>query len=55
MRSAKKVEKHAAMVALHVMHHNDCQIHQTLGVTPAIQAGLSNHAWEIEELVKLID
>lgn len=42
------------MVALHFMHYNYCRIHQTLRVTPAMQAGLMDHVWEIEELVKLI-
>jgi hypothetical protein len=51
---SKKAENHAAMVALHFMHYNYCRIHQTLRVTPAMQAGLMDHVWEIEELVKLI-
>jgi len=51
---SKKAENHAAMVALHFMHYNYCRIHQTLRVTPAMQAGLTDHVWEIEELVGLI-
>jgi hypothetical protein len=42
------------MVALHFMHYNYCRIHQTLRVTPAMQSGLTDHAWEIEELVALL-
>ncbi len=52
---SKKVENHAAQVALHFMHYNYCRIHQTLRVTPAMQAGLADHVWELEELVALID
>ncbi len=52
---SKKVENHAAQIALHFMHYNYCRIHQTLRVTPAMQAGLADHVWEIEELVALID
>ena len=45
---------HQAMVALHFMHYNYCRVHQTLRVTPAMQAGLTDHVWEIEELVGLM-
>ena len=51
---SKKVENHAHMVALHFMHYNYCRVHMTLRVTPAMQAGLADHVWEIEELVALI-
>jgi len=43
------------MVALHFMHYNYCRIHQTLRVTPAMQAGLTDHVWEIEEMLGLLD
>jgi IS1 family transposase len=52
---SKKVEMHAHMVALHFMHYNFCKIHQTLRITPAMAAGLSDHAWEVSELVGLLD
>jgi hypothetical protein len=52
---SKKVENQAAMVALHFMHYNYCRLHQTLRVTPAMQAGLADHVWELEELVALLD
>jgi hypothetical protein len=51
---SKKIENHVAMVALHVIYYNYCRIHQTLRVTPAMEAGISNHAWEIQELVALL-
>jgi hypothetical protein len=52
---SKKLENHAAAVALHYMHSNFARIHKTLRVTPAMQAGLSEHVWSIGELVGLLD
>jgi IS1 family transposase len=52
---SKKVENHAAAVALHYMHYNFSRVHQTLRVTPAIQAGLTDHVWALEEIVALLD
>jgi hypothetical protein len=51
---SKKIENHVAMVALHVMHYNYCRIHQALRVTHAMEAGISNHVWSIEELLNLL-
>lgn len=51
---SKKLENHIAAVALHFMHYNFCRIHQTLRVTPAMAAGVSDHVWEIEELLALL-
>jgi IS1 family transposase len=48
---SKKVENHAYAVALYTMHYNFCRIHQTLRVTPAMQAGVTNHIWTIEEML----
>lgn len=52
---SKKVENHEHSVALHFMHYNFCRIHQTLRVTPAMQAGLANHVWNLEEVIGLLD
>jgi IS1 family transposase len=52
---SKKVENHAHNVALHFMHYNFCRVHQTLRVAPAMEAGLADHVWEIEELVELLN
>jgi IS1 family transposase len=51
---SKKAEMHAHAVALHFAYYNFCKIHQTLRVTPAMEAGLETHAWSIEELVSLL-
>ncbi len=37
------------------MYYNFCRIHQTLRVTPAMEAGLSTHVWSIEELISELD
>jgi IS1 family transposase len=52
---SKKLENHAAMVALYFMFYNFGRVHQTLRVTPAMEAGLANHVWSIEEIVGLLD
>lgn len=51
---SKKVENHAAAIAIYFMHYNFARIHQTLRVTPAMAAGVSDHVWEIEEMVALL-
>jgi IS1 family transposase len=51
---SKKVENHAAAVALWFMYYNFCRVHQTLRVTPAMEAGLVDHIWTLEELVSLL-
>jgi IS1 family transposase len=51
---SKKLENHIAAIAIHYMHYNYCRIHQTLKVTPAMEAGISNHVWAIQEIVQLI-
>lgn len=52
---SKKLENHKYQVALHFMHYNFCRIHQSLRVTPAMEAGIADHVWSLEEIVGLID
>jgi IS1 family transposase len=52
---SKKVANHEHAIALHYMHYNFCRIHQSLRVTPAMEAGVSSHVWEISEIVALLD
>lgn len=52
---SKKIENHAAAVSLHFMHYNFCRVHQTLGTTPAVAAGVADHAWNIDEIIALLD
>lgn len=51
---SKKLDNHGYAVALHFMYCNFVRIHSTLRVTPAMESGLSNHAWELAELVGLL-
>ena len=51
---SKKIENHAAAVALWFMYYNFCRVHTTLRVTPAMETGLANHVWTIEELCGLL-
>lgn len=39
---SKKIENHAHAVALHFMHYNFCRVHQSLRVTPAMEAGMAH-------------
>jgi IS1 family transposase len=52
---SKKVENHEHSVALHYMHYNFCRIHQSLRVTPAMEAGLTDHVWTLGEVIALLD
>jgi hypothetical protein len=51
---SKKLQNHEAAVALHFMHYNFCRIHSSLRVTPAMEAGVSDHVWDLEEIVGLL-
>jgi len=51
---SKKVENHAAAVALYFMYYNFGRVHLTLRVTPAMEAGVSDHVWSVEEIVALL-
>jgi len=52
---SKKVENHAYAVGIHYMHYNFCRVHQTLRVTPAMEAGITDHVWTIEEMMSNIE
>ena len=52
---SKKAENHAHAVALHYMHYNFGRIHKTLRVTPAMEAGIADHIWTMEEIAALMD
>lgn len=52
---SKKIENHIAQLALHYMYYNFGRIHQTLRITPAMAAGVSDHVWSVEEIIGLLD
>ncbi len=49
----KKVENHMHAISLHYMYYNFSRLHHTLKVTPAIEAGVANHVWSLEEIAAL--
>ncbi|MDP8989583.1 MAG: DDE-type integrase/transposase/recombinase [Acidobacteriota bacterium] len=52
---SKKIENHVAAIALHFMYYNFVRIHQTLRITPAMAARVSDRVWEVSDIVKLVD
>jgi IS1 family transposase len=51
---SKNIANHGASVALYFMYYNWVRVHRTLRVTPAMEAGLTDHLWTIEEMLKNI-
>ena len=52
---SKKIQNHVHALNLYFMFYNFVRIHQTLRVTPAMQAGVADHVWTIEDIVGLLD
>ena len=50
---SRKLENHRHSIAISFMWHNYCKIHSSLRVTPAMQAGITDHVWEPEEVIAL--
>ena len=50
---SKKLQNHAAALALYFMYYNFARIHKTLRVTPAMEAGAADHVWDLEEIALL--
>ena len=46
---------HVWMVALYTVFYNFVRVHQTLRVTPAMEAGLTDRVWTFEDLANMID
>jgi hypothetical protein len=52
---SKEAENLAHVVSLHVMYYSFGWVHQTFKTTPAIEAGIADHVWPLEEIVGLLD
>jgi len=52
---SKKIENHAYAVALHAMYYNFVRVHQTLKMTPAMAAGVTDRRWQVTDLVEMIE
>ena len=51
---SKKLENHCHAISLHYMYYNFCRIHQTLRITPAMAAGVTDHVWTVAEVCCLL-
>jgi IS1 family transposase len=52
---SKKLENHAYAVALHQIYYNFVRIHQTLKVTPAMAARVTEKLWEVSDIIAVVD
>jgi len=52
---SKEIENHLAAVALYMMYYNFGRKHLTLGTTPAVKAGITDHIWTVEEIIGLLE
>jgi IS1 family transposase len=51
---SKKVENHTHALSLYFMFYNFVRIHKSLRVTPAMEAGVTDHVWSFEEILALL-
>ncbi len=52
---SKKIANHEHAIALYFVHYNFARVHQTLRVTPAMEAGIADHVWSLEEVIALLN
>jgi IS1 family transposase len=52
---SKRIDHHVAAISLHFMYVNFIRIHQTLRVTPAMAAGVTDRLWDMSDVVALLD
>lgn len=52
---SRKIEAHIASLAIHYMHYNFVRIHQTLRVTPAMAAGVTDRLWDLHDVLELLN
>jgi len=52
---SKRIDNHLHMLSLYFLHYNFCRIHKSLGVSPAMEASVSDTLHDIEWIVSLID
>jgi IS1 family transposase len=51
---SKKLANHEHMLAIFFVYYNFARIHQTLRVTPAMEAGICDHVWTLEDIAALV-
>ena len=52
---SKKMENHAHAMALHFLYYNFVRIHKTLKVTPAMAANVTDHLWEVADMITVLE
>ena len=52
---SKKFEHHVHMVALYTVWYNWVRIHKTLRVSPAMEAGITDRLWSMEEIAEIVE
>ena len=52
---SKKLENHIHALAIYFMHYNFVRTHQTLRITPAMAAGVSDTLWSLDDMVRVVD
>ena len=52
---SKKLDNHMHALALFFVHYNFCRIHKSLRVTPAMQAGVTDRLWSLEDVIARMD
>jgi IS1 family transposase len=52
---SKKFENHCHAAAIYFAYYNFCRVHQTLRVTPAMEAGITDHIWSLTEMVRILE
>jgi hypothetical protein len=52
---SKKLANHVQALSIYFMHYNFVRIHQTLRVTPAMEAGVTDRLWSLEDVVEIVD
>ena|ERR1700680_1873714 len=51
---SKTLENHVAALSVYSMYYNFCRVHQTLRVTPTMEASIADHVWGVEQIIRLL-
>src|SRR5271168_4447932 len=52
---SKKLENHINALSIYFMHYNFVRIHQTIRCSPAMEAGIADRPWSLEDMVGIVD
>jgi hypothetical protein len=52
---SKKLENHIHALSIYFMHYNFVRIHQTIRCSPAMEAGVTDRLWSLEDMVRIVD